>query len=543
MDKRFIWALMAVLMMACPAQLFAQFSPGELSEAHAHLEGLSNCTECHDIGSKISEAKCLACHDEIQTLIQLQRGYHASDEVSQKQCIDCHSEHHGRKFDAVRFDQDAFDHQLTGYALEGAHDRIECRDCHQPEFIGDSELAKREGTFLGLDIACLDCHDDYHRGTLDSKCTQCHGMETFEDPPHFDHAKTKFPLRGAHREVECVDCHPMGQHSDAEFQEFSVLAFSKCTDCHDDAHDGKFGPNCTDCHTEAGWNRLKTNNKFNHDLTDYPLEGMHQQVACAECHTSGAYNRALSFAACTDCHDDYHRGQFEERYGSPSDCASCHDLQHPFSFSWYGMEEHNQSAFPLEGAHLATPCFACHRTDANDDWNFDINTETCTVCHETPHENAFSEAFAGEDRCTDCHDATAWSAIHFDHGVTDWPLEGAHAQVDCKACHRESESAGNWVDEQRFLETPTACAQCHDDAHGGQFIEKWENECNRCHSANGDWEPDVFNHDSTAFPLEGKHRDVACLDCHESRGWLPPDSVVFAVYRIDNFECVTCHGP
>ena len=88
--------------------LSAQFSPGKLSEAHAEYEGLDNCTLCHEIGAQISEKKCLECHKELQSLIDLKRGYHSSKEVKEKSCIKCHSEHHGRKFDAVRFDQDNF---------------------------------------------------------------------------------------------------------------------------------------------------------------------------------------------------------------------------------------------------------------------------------------------------------------------------------------------------------------------------------------------------------------------------------------------------
>ena len=542
---RFLLGLMWLGLMH-PMMLFAQFSPGDLSEAHAHLEGLSNCTECHDIGSKISEAKCLACHEEIQSLIALDRGYHASAEVDEKQCIDCHSEHHGRKFDAVRFNEDAFDHNLTGYKLEGAHDRIDCRDCHQPEHINNRDLAGREGTFLGMETACLDCHDDYHQTTLDSKCTACHGMETFEDPPHFDHAKTKFPLRGAHKEVECVDCHPMTQKAGMEFQEFSLLAFSKCTDCHEDAHSGKFGARCTDCHSEVSWHKLKANNAFNHDLTAYPLEGMHAQVACAECHTSGAYADELAFAACTDCHADYHKDQFAERYGSPPDCASCHDLQHPFTFSWYGMEEHAQSEFPLEGAHMATPCFACHKPEGTETWNFELGSDNCTACHESPHEGVFSPEFATDDQCISCHVTDAWTLIHFDHATTDWPLEGGHSGVDCKACHTSGASleevSGDWLKHQQFRGTAKECAACHADVHGGQFAEQGVTECKSCHSTNADWQPDVFNHDSTAFPLEGRHREVACADCHTQKAWMEPDSVEYVRYQIENYACVTCHG-
>jgi len=120
--------------------LYAQLSPGKLTQAHADLEGMFKCTQCHVLGSKLDNNKCLECHEEIQTLLDQNRGYHSSKEVRGLDCAKCHSEHHGRNFDMMRFDQDNFDHELTGYELTGAHRRIECRDCHLPDFISDRDL-------------------------------------------------------------------------------------------------------------------------------------------------------------------------------------------------------------------------------------------------------------------------------------------------------------------------------------------------------------------------------------------------------------------
>ena len=35
--------------------LHAQLSPGPLTNAHASLEGITNCTQCHTLGEKISK--------------------------------------------------------------------------------------------------------------------------------------------------------------------------------------------------------------------------------------------------------------------------------------------------------------------------------------------------------------------------------------------------------------------------------------------------------------------------------------------------------
>ena len=92
----------------------AQISPGKLSESHAHLEGLSNCTKCHVLGEKVSDEKCLDCHEEIAARIKDQKGYHFfGGGSSRKECIKCHSDHHGRNFKMIHFDADEFDHSLS----------------------------------------------------------------------------------------------------------------------------------------------------------------------------------------------------------------------------------------------------------------------------------------------------------------------------------------------------------------------------------------------------------------------------------------------
>ena len=152
----------------------AQISPGELSQPHAHLKGLSNCTKCHILGEKVSNEKCLDCHLDIGIRLSEGRGYHSSPEVQGKECIKCHSDHHGQNFKMIRLDTEHFDHALTGYDLQGAHSGIACIKCHKPEFIKDQDIKAKSDTYLGLDQKCLSCHKDQHQGTLSSECASCH---------------------------------------------------------------------------------------------------------------------------------------------------------------------------------------------------------------------------------------------------------------------------------------------------------------------------------------------------------------------------------
>ena len=161
--------------MLFSGSLSAQLSPGDLANSHKDLEGMSKCTQCHDLGSKVSNDKCLVCHKEIKSLMDRNAGYHASSEVRSKDCAKCHKsviysdiskDHHGRTFNMVRFDEKKFNHTQAGFELKGAHKQIDCRKCHLPDLIEDVNLKKRKNTFLGLGNKCVNCHKDVHQQTL-----------------------------------------------------------------------------------------------------------------------------------------------------------------------------------------------------------------------------------------------------------------------------------------------------------------------------------------------------------------------------------------
>jgi len=515
---------------------FGQLSPGNLSDAHAKLEGLANCTKCHTIGNKVPNQKCLDCHTEIDNLLTQKRGYHSSTEVQEKSCIECHSEHHGKKFDAINFDDEKFDHLLAGYELEGQHGKIDCRKCHIPENISDLELKKREKTFLGMEKECLACHEDFHQETLGENCVDCHNIEAFRPAPKFNHDNAKFKLVGAHIHVDCIECHQETKRNNKDFQEFTNLKFGQCVDCHTDVHNGTFGTNCLDCHNNNSWKKLNANNSFNHDLTDYPLEGLHLNVDCKKCHTSGNNTKAVKHDLCKDCHVDYHNGEFTSS-NKLADCQDCHLLEKPFTHTLFGLLEHDEANFKLEGAHIATPCLACHVSEEK--WTFRNIGESCVDCHENIHKNFIGEQFFPEQNCTGCHNSEAWSSVSFDHATTDWPLEGKHQETACRDCHFELDDSQDLVNQQ-FKDLKTECTQCHENAHGNQFINSGKKECTLCHTMSFTWNADNFNHNETKFPLEGKHKKVDCKACHEPQ--IFDDKIERVNYKIQKFECKDCHS-
>lgn len=532
MRIRYSISLFLLLALFLAQSLNAQISPGDLAEVHAHLEGNENCTKCHTLGDKVTNDKCLACHSGIDKRIQQNRGYHASYQVKGKDCYVCHNDHHGRNFDIIRFDPDTFNHDLTGYQLQGAHNTLDCKSCHQKDYLIDQDLKEKDFTYLGLGTSCLSCHEDYHQGTLDNNCLFCHNYEQFSPASGFDHSLTAFPLKGKHREVECIECHEVQERNGKKFQRFSGVAHNNCTDCHEDPHNNRFGQNCTQCHTEQSFHIVKGMENFNHDKTDFPLEGLHKTVDCESCHKEN-YTTPIPHRNCMDCHADYHEGQFTKASG-PVDCADCHTVNGFESYT-FTLERHQQTDFPLEGAHMATPCFACHLKDGAEKWQFRDIGESCNDCHEDIHETHIDEKYYPDADCKSCHNLNRWNLVEFDHDLTGYTLEGAHREQSCRDCHFVEKEDGDT--QQRFGELTTACTECHRDVHYGQFEKKGENRCLRCHTYT-DWTAEKFDHDNTEFPLEGKHKEIECSACHKE---IRQGNVTYVLYKIPDYRCEACH--
>lgn len=509
---------------------FGQISPGDLSEVHAHLEGISNCTLCHELGENVTNEKCLDCHQEVKSRIDQNQGYHVSSEVKGKTCASCHNDHHGKKFQIIRFDQDQFDHNLTGYQLVGAHESKKCDDCHKAEFITNQKIKEKKFSYLGLNTACLSCHDDYHQKSLPENCTDCHNYDKFKPAPKFDHNTAKFVLVGKHIDVACEKCHPIATANEVKFQKFKGVEFQNCTNCHKDVHENKFGQDCKRCHTEESFFVLKSMDRFDHSKTNFVLEGKHANLDCKKCHKT-KYTDPIKHARCVDCHTDYHEKQFVKNGVTP-DCKDCHTVN-SFEGSSFTIEKHNLGAFPLKGAHQATPCFVCHLKDNK--WKFRPIGLNCNDCHEDIHKDYINTKFYPEANCSTCHSEESWRIIQFDHDKTKFELLGAHRNQTCRACHFKGSTTE--VRKQDFKGMSTQCVACHADTHAGQFDKDGSTDCSQCH-VNDHWKPEKFNHDNTRFALDGRHADVACYKCHKE---LVVNDKKVVQYKLEEFKCENCH--
>lgn len=523
MEPRLRGGLRALLALLVPvlaaAAASAQLSPGPLSAPHEFLEGSSQCLKCHSAGRGVDPDACLSCHQILRRRVSAGEGLHASPGYAD--CKTCHIDHQGREFELVWWGEAgraAFDHDLTGWSLLGAHSALECRQCHEPGKIGETQALEAQGkdlsrTFLGLNgDRCTACHEDPHGGSVGDRCESCHTVEAWRPAAAFDHSTTSFPLTGLHATVGCVECHRAATGASPSFS----VEGRDCRDCHRDPHDDRFGRTCADCHGTSGWRRV-TLTGFDHDRTRYPLRGRHRDVACEGCHRPGAPRRGLSFGACSDCHRDPHEGQFRDREDGGR-CESCHDVR-GFVPSSFGMARHRESSFPLTGAHQAVPCVACHQErlaalpPAGRGGRFDFPDQRCRTCHGDPHRGE-ADLVVEAEGCTGCHEVGSWLRVSFDHSRTAFRLEGRHATIDCRSCHPtvEADGPGETI---RMRGLSAACSACHADPHAGQFADtSGATDCRRCHDVE-QWPRTSFDHDrDAAFPLRGAHESVPCESCH-----------------------------
>jgi hypothetical protein len=308
------------------------------------------------------------------------------------------------------------------------------------------------------------------------------------------HQKTKFPLEGAHLDVDCQACH--GPFPGQRAAVFKGLAHDTCATCHPDAHQGQLAAAngkvlaCDGCHAVSGFVPVKYG-LLEHQKARFPLEGAHQVVPCASCHPATPALRAkipkavladlqkkkreehfslalFDFARpldkCESCHTDIHQGQFK-----PRSCDTCHGAA---SFKATALTfDHQKSKFPLVGAHLKVKCEKCHFAPApGQAIKYAPLEQSCQGCHADVHAGQFSRSNPPR-QCDACHGNERWKQpLLFQHQppFTTFVLDGRHAKAKCEACHR-AVPVGPKVNVTQYKPLPTTCEGCHSDFHKGAF--------------------------------------------------------------------------
>jgi hypothetical protein len=283
----------------------------------------------------------------------------------------------------------------------------------------------------------------------------------------------------SHAEVEdCGACHPAPWSSAA--------TADRCLDCHRgvgeeiEAGDGLHGrlpglrsaPTCGGCHPEHnGPDGALTSldASFPHDVTGFSLRTHAQtpngnRFACADCHANGY--PPFEDAVCADCHrqiDAAFTDRHAETYGA--ECLACHDGSGRDGAGF----DHETTGFALEGEHAGSECEGCH-AGARSRRDLEATPQACYACHagDDEHEGAY-----GQD-CGQCHAASAWEDVTFDHSV--FPLDHGSEErtASCQTCHPTT--------TRRYT-----CYGCHEhstaevlDEHEGRSLTELE-DCVRCH--------------------------------------------------------------
>ncbi len=528
---RLTWLLGLVLMLL-PGRVFAQradnphglsvtgtcsachradgWRPVAISRAFQHapktfpLDGAhakTNCTSCHQSldFSKV-QSTCASCHQDV----------HKGE--FRTQCARCHT---ARTFtDRAAMAQA---HEMGRFPLRGAHATVACESCHTPARNGQLQFVNRPAT-------CFGCHATTFRATrspdhvaasFSQDCSTCHTLTSWSDAT-FDHAKTRFPLVGAHQATSCAEC-----HGDKVYRGKTMA----CVGCHQADYQKSASPKhaaagfsteCLTCHTMSGWKGVT----FDHNTTRFPLAGRHQAATCQGCHVDDVYKGKAT--ACASCHQAAYDASVAPPHGAarfPTLCESCHKG----AVTWKGATfDHSATRFALTGAHQAASCLDCHG-----DKVYVGKSMACASCHQAkydattnpPHlKTGFSAV------CSNCHGTVQWLGAVFDHSKTNFPLTGGHSARSCNDCHADGVYAG------RSLE----CVSCHQKDYAGTSnpphgAAGFSTTCQGCHST-VNWTGGAFDHTKTQFPLTGAHLTASCSGCHGD-----------GVYKGKPTTCLSCH--
>ncbi|MFB3855000.1 MAG: hypothetical protein ACE148_14415, partial [Vicinamibacterales bacterium] len=208
---------------------------------------------------------------------------------------------------------------------------------------------------------------------------------------------------------------------------------------------------------------------------------------------------------------------------------------------------------PLSKAHavLEGPdnCVVCHDPEKRNE----LAASQCLQCHEPIAERM--KAKKGVHRevtgaCGACHaehrgleaDLRPLEIEAFDHlAETGFPRDGRHEALACKECHTT----------RSYLALRPDCAECHTDRHAGLNGR----DCAACHTTSVPFAltRTSIDHQTTRFPLQGRHLGVACASCHRNGALAGTPTNCYDCHwvrrqddryrtRLGN-ECQQCHRP
>jgi len=312
---------------------------------------------------------------------------------------------------------------------------------------------------------------------------------------------------------KCLICHQeVSQQTQTKIGLHSQIAnLNQCISCHPEHRGREFDP------SKASFQQ------FDHTVTSFSLN-YHQvnydstPLECTACHKDTNYS-IVENQTCLDCHGN-HEANFAQTHFQDfgPDCIACHDGQDRMI-----NYDHNTTRFPLEGKHGQVKCAECHTSG-----DFKNTPQDCQQCHTEPsmHQGLFDQ------NCVNCHSAQGWVPAlldnqPFDHlGTAGFSLalhgiDYAQQAINCKTCHPNSLQSFD-------IQTCIDCHAQHDLPFMTDHQQQFGSSCMVCHD--GVDRLSNFDH-ANFFPLEGKHVNAQCTDCHAGQ-----------VFRGTPTECWQCHA-
>lgn len=264
-------------------------------------------------------------------------------------------------------------------------------------------------------------------------------LERFLEHP--DELVEPAPLAGVHRALsdcaECAACHDL----------IHGVRSAKCLACHAEigrraafaiGHHGRdLRGECVSCHTDHAERIVDFDpDQFNHQRAAFALEDRHQTVECEQCHRTpdGLHYLGLLFGSCQDCHQDPHQGSLAEH-----DCATCHAAAGWERLS-QGFDHDTDTKFPLDDAHRAAACAACHESLV-----YGSTPATCAGCHADYALFLEGRIEGQEER---------------------WPADPHFGLVTCEQCHPGDDREPSPATHAR------RCAGCHTERYAELYLNR-----------------------------------------------------------------------
>ena len=272
--------------------------------------------------------------------------------------------------------------------------------------------------------------------------------------------------------MQCAQCHANGNYN---------LTVTTCVSCHLKDFQGTNNPNhttagfpqqCEVCHTTSNWNATIFQSRLYRMAADgRSFRTAVQPVSYATATTTLLIRLASAAISMIS------RARTIPNHvpsGFPQQCDVCHSTAawSPASFN------HNNTGFPLTGAHTSVACASCHVNN-----NYTTVPTDCFSCHKADYQatNNPNHVSAGfPTTCATCHTTrVGWArpsitpgsrritAMQMECARHATPTQSNYGIFQCTNCHTKSNTDGDHRNVSGYVYNSVNCYQCHRNGGGG----------------------------------------------------------------------------